>query len=93
MKYPMTRLLPVFLFGLLAGCQVTVGQPSSSLSYDDQSRWDDRDDDEEECENRYQASANMASYNRHTAMNDQLREFWAEDQRFYEEQGRRDCDD
>lgn len=78
----MTRLLLMCLWGLLAGCQVTVGQPSSSSFSSHESRWDD---EEEECESRYQASANMASYNHHTAMNDQLREFWAEDQRFYEE--------
>ncbi len=89
----MKRLFLIALWVVLAGCQVTVGQPSSSSFSSHESRWDDRDDDDEDCESHYQASANMASHNRHTAMNDQLREFWAEDQRFYEERARRDCDD
>ena len=41
----------------------------------------------------YRHSAAMAGYNEQTAMNEELREFWAEDRRFYEERGGEPCDD
>ncbi len=67
---------------LLSAC--TLGTSSGSFS-----DWDD-----DECDrNFYSHSAGMAAYNQQTAMTDELREFWAEDQRFYEERAGDDCDD
>ncbi|MGB2246058.1 MAG: hypothetical protein ACPH3N_00235 [Alcanivorax sediminis] len=65
---------------LLSGC--TLGSSGDFADWDDECR-----------EDPYQRSADMAAYHRHTAMNDELREFWAEDQRFYEERISDDCDD
>ncbi|MZR63098.1 hypothetical protein [Alcanivorax sp. DP30] len=67
---------------LLSGC--TLGGSSGSFS-----DWDD-----DECDrNMYGHSAGMAAYNQQSAHTEELREFWAEDRRFYEERAGDDCDD
>lgn len=70
-------------FALLTAC--TLGGSGAPMD------WDDEDN---ECGyDPYQQSARIAAYHRETAMNDELRAFWEEDQRFYEERMPRHCDD
>ncbi|MCG8437258.1 MAG: hypothetical protein MI751_04175 [Pseudomonadales bacterium] len=89
----------VMLFGalLLAGCAVTMtpqttspfaAQPVQPLDY----KVDD-DSEEAECRQHYRYYENLGVYNSNTAMDEQMREFWAEDAKFYREHARRHCKD
>ena len=79
------------------GCTLTVlsapqqsaqsaGSPEVDFPYNDDHR------EEQTCRDRYDDQRNLAAYHQRTAMNDEVREFWAEDQRFYEQQADQRCD-
>ncbi len=76
----------------LGGCQATVSPPSLSYRHDDASA-DSLEEQDDTCRSPYRYNAALAGYNSRTAMTDELGEFWAEDQRFYEDRMAQHCDD